>query len=136
VYVLWETRTAYPPLAHAFTSMFFCGPCCSSFPFSVLCILFCLILFSLSCVQGCLFFWIIHSWLPLRVARCLWTVHSWLPLQFSLTFMYIHFSIIQLFCSREYGSYTFVYDVQILIISSCILFAYKFWQCNILVAGI
>jgi hypothetical protein len=52
--------------------------------------LFCL---SSSCViyiRCSQFFWIVHSWLPLRFSltfidcQCFWIVHSWLPLRFSL----------------------------------------------------
>ena len=45
-----------------------CGPCCSSFYFSVFCVvfLFCLSSSYVLCNQCCQFLWVVHSWLLLR----------------------------------------------------------------------
>jgi hypothetical protein len=88
-YDLWETRTAYPPLAHAFTSMvFFVDRVAHLFRF--LCCVFCFVWFCSLClvskvayfsglsILDCPFSFLCHIFLDY--------LYSWLPLQFSLTY--------------------------------------------------
>ena len=59
--VLLEAGTTCPSRADGFTTSYWWGPCCSSFQYSVLCFLFCLLSSFVLCTQCYQFLWIVHS---------------------------------------------------------------------------